>query len=178
VSSTLRRERSCSASAAADAAAAPGGVVAGAAADCGAAAAGSVAGVCVAAGPTAGMTGDERPALLEGSSNANGTGRENQSLASASIAREKFLHTQSSLKRLGADTRSTPWSSSKARGTKGRIHALICWGGSSCSSFWTQVCQNSFIVDHFGKPRFYPVGGLVIHRRDTRSHAYSPQAFD
>src|SRR5690606_3622846 len=178
-----RRERSCSASAAAEAAAAPGGVP-------GATAAGGAAGatVCVAActaAPTAGaapaargMVGAERPAPLEGNSNATCTGRENQSLARLSTWWEKFLRTQSSLKRLGAETRSTPWSSSKARGTRGRIHALICWGGSSCSSFWTQACQKSFIVGHFCKPRFYPVGALVIHRPDDHIHEDCPQVFD
>src|SRR5690606_875095 len=48
-------------------------------------------------------------------------------------------------KRLGADTRSTACVSSNASGTKGRIQALICCGGRSCSSRWTQVCQKSFM---------------------------------
>lgn len=63
-----------------------------------------------------------------GSSNCTCTGRSNHSAANASIWWEKFFRTQSSLKRLGAATRSTACVSSYASGTSGRIHALICWG--------------------------------------------------
>ena len=98
-----------------------------------------------------------------GSSNRTCTGRSNHSAANASIWWEKFFRTQSSLKRLGAATRSTACVSSYASGTSGRIHALICWGGSSCSRRLTQVCQNSFMSLLF-KPRFYLAWAGVIHR--------------
>src|SRR5690606_5942356 len=80
------------------------------------------------------------------SSNDTCTGRSYHSVARVSILCEKFLRTQSSLKRLGADTRSAACVSSNASGTKGRIQALSCCGGRSCSSRWTQVCQKSFVA--------------------------------
>src|SRR5690606_21529131 len=70
---------------------------------------------------------------------------------------EKLVRAQSSLKRLGAPTRRTASVSSYESGVSGRIQALICCGGSSCSSRWTQVCQKFSIYRAALKPRFYPV---------------------
>src|SRR5690606_35478360 len=139
---TFSRERSWTASSAADCTAADvAGALAGPADGSGVACPGALG----AGFGTMGRGAATPRAVPAGSSKETCTACENQSLARGSMREEKFLRTQSSLKRLGAAMRSTAKPSSNSRGTRGRIQALICCGGSSCSSCRTQACQNSFI---------------------------------